>query len=124
DMYDDLDPALWYRGEWTHNTSLEQPIFHSVTYSSQPGAEIVIAFEGTALTWMYTKAPDRGVASVVIDGVPQGDFDLYSDPTQWQVRSRFCCFSPGKHEAVIRVLGKHSPGSTGNVVDLDSIVVE
>ena len=71
-----------------------------------------------------TKAPNRGVASVTMDGVSLGTIDLYSPEIEWQTRQRFCCFSAGRHVAVIRVTGQSDPRSTGRYIDLDSFIVE
>ena len=73
---------------------------------------------------MYTKAVNRGIASVTIDGVDQDEVNLYSPQTQWQSRTRFCCFGAGKHVAVIRATGKSDAQSKGRFIDLDSFTVE
>ena len=72
---------------------------------------------------MYTKAPNRGVASITVDGVDQGKLDLYSPGVEWQARKKLCCFGPGKHMAVVRVTGESNPRSSGKFVDLDSFEV-
>ena len=122
--YDDFDPALLYRGYWTNDKSFADADRHTVTYTESAGAAVEIAFEGNALTYVYTKAANRGIASVTIDGVDQGAVDLYSAQTQWQSRTRFCCFGPGRHVAVIRATGKSNGQSNGKFIDLDSFIVE
>jgi hypothetical protein len=64
------------------------------------------------------------MASVTIDGAERGVVDLYSGDTQWQSRTRFCCFAPGRHVAIIRATGKANPQSKGKFIDLDSFTVE
>jgi hypothetical protein len=123
-FYDDFDPALLYRGDWYKDTGFERADRHTITFSDDPAAEVQITFEGKALTYCYTKAHNRGVATVTIDGVDQGPVDLYSPTDQWQSQTRFCCFAPGRHVAVIRVAGKADPRSTGIYIDLDSFTVE
>jgi len=122
--YDDFDPAIRYRGDWTHSDKFDGPFQHTVSFTNIPGAEAALAFEGSSLVYMYTKAPNRGLAAITIDGAAKGTFDLYSPTVEWQASSRFCCLGPGKHVAVIRVLGQNSPGSTGQFVDLDGFRVE
>ena len=122
--YDDFDPALVYRGDWTKSRGFREPDQHTVSYTDIVNSDVEIAFEGRALTYVYTKASNRGIASVVVDGVDQGEVDLYSADTQWQKRTRFCCFAPGRHVAVVRVTGKADPQSKGKFIDLDSFVVE
>jgi glycosyltransferase involved in cell wall biosynthesis len=123
-VYDDFDPAIRYRGDWTNSDKFEGPYLHTVSFTDIPGAEAAFAFEGEALTYTYTKAPNRGLAAITIDGASKGNVDLYSPTIEWQSWSRFCCLGPGKHLVVIRVVGQNSPGSTGRFVDLDSFRVE
>jgi putative flippase GtrA len=122
---DDFDPALVYRGDWTHdNHTFAEADRRTVSFTDVPDAEVEIDFEGRALTYVYTKAVNRGMASVTIDGADQGVVDLYSGDTQWQSRTRFCCFAPGRHLAIIRATGKANPQSKGKFIDLDSFTVE
>jgi dolichol-phosphate mannosyltransferase len=123
-FYDDFDPALLYRGDWTNDKNFAEPDLHTISYTDVAGSEVEIAFEGKALTYVYTKAVNRGIASVTVDGVDRGAVDLYSAVTQWQSRTRFCCFGPGRHMAVIRATGRANPQSKGKFIDLDSFTVE
>ena len=122
--YDDLDPAIRYRGDWTNSDKFDGPFLHTISFSNIPGAEAAFAFEGSSLVYMYTKAPNRGLAAITIDGAAKGTIDLYAPAVEWQASSQFCCLGPGKHVAVIRVLGQNSPHSTGQFVDLDGFRVE
>jgi hypothetical protein len=123
-FYDDFDPALVYRGDWNNDRSFAEPDLHTISFTDVPGSEVEIAFEGKALTYVYTRAANRGIASVTVDGVDRGTVDLYSAETRWQSRTRFCCFVAGRHVAVIRLTGRANPQSKGNFIDLDSFTVE
>jgi glycosyltransferase involved in cell wall biosynthesis/4-amino-4-deoxy-L-arabinose transferase-like glycosyltransferase len=122
--YDDFDPAIRYRGDWTNSDKFDGPFQHTISFSDVPAAEATFAFEGDALVYMYTKAPNRGLAAITIDGAAKGTIDLYSPAVEWQSSSRFCCLGPGKHLVVIRVLGQNNSRSTGQFVDLDGFRVE
>jgi hypothetical protein len=123
--YDDFDPALLYRGDWTHdNHTFAEADRRTVSFTDLADAEVEIDFEGKALTYVYTKAVNRGIASVTIDGADQGVVDLYSPGTEWQSRTRFCCFAPGRHVAIVRATGRANPQSKGKFIDLDSFTVE
>ncbi len=76
------------------------------------------------MTYIFTKAPNRGIAEVTVDGKSQGAIDLYSEKIEWQTRQRFCCFSPGRHLLTIRVTGQANGKSSGKYVDVDALVVE
>ena len=122
-IYDDSDPALWFRGAWTR-TSLDGTWAHTTSYSDVPGAEVSFTFDGAALSYMHSLGPDRGQAEISIDGVSKGILDFYASAAQKQIRSFFCCLGNGRHVAVIRVLGRKNESSSAQIVDLDAIVVE
>ncbi len=122
--YDDFDPALLFRGDWDKDRSFAEPERHTISFSSVTGSEVEVLFEGKALTYTYTKAPNRGIATLTVDGISQGEVDLYSAKIEWRTQQRFCCFTPGRHRAVIAVSGRANPRSSGNFVDLDSFTIE
>jgi hypothetical protein len=122
--YDDFDPAIRYRGNWINSDQFDGPFGHTITYTDVPGAEAAFAFAGDSLIYLHTKAPNRGLAAIIIDGASKGTIDQYAPTIEWQYSSRFCCLGPGKHLLVIRVAGQKNPGSTGQFVDLDAFRVE
>jgi hypothetical protein len=122
--YDDFDPAIRYRGDWTHSDKFDGPFVHTISFTDVPGAEAAFAFEGNAFVYMYTKAPNRGLAAITIDGAGKGTIDQYSPTVEWQASTRFCCLGPGKHVVVIRVAEQKSAGSMGQFVDVDGFRVE
>ena len=122
-LYDDTDPALFFHGDWTHDGTFKQPEHQTISYIDVPGADVSILFEGSALFYLYTRAPNRGIAAVTVDGRSLGTVDLYSPDIHWQARKKFCCFGPGKHVAVVEVTGRHNPRSSGRFVDIDSFFV-
>jgi hypothetical protein len=122
--YDDLDPAVLLRGDWERSARFEEAFRHSVTFTDTPGAEIRFAFSGRELTYVFTKAANRGKAAITIDGVSQGSIDLYAVEPQWQSSVRFGDLRPGRHLLVIRVTGESRAGATGKFVDLDALEVK
>ena len=122
--YDDLDAAIIFHGDWAHDKSFDNPYKHTISYTDTPGTKAFISFEGTGLTYVFTKAPNRGIASVTIDGGTAHTVDLYSPNAEWQTRQTFCCFTPGRHHAVLEVTGQANPKSAGRFVDLDAFVVQ
>jgi hypothetical protein len=111
-------------GDWTRSSDFDGPARHTISFSEIAGSEVSFPFEGKALTYVFTKAPNRGIAAVSIDGAREREVDLYSARIQWQSRARFCCFAPGRHVATIKVTGKKSAAATGVFIDLDQLVVE
>ena len=121
--YDDFDPTILLLGDWERNNGFEQAFRHTITYTDTAGAEIRFAFEGTRVTYVFTRAANRGIAAITIDGAGKGTVDLYSVEPQWRSFVRFTGLGPGRHLLVIRVTGESRAASTGKFVDLDSLEV-
>jgi hypothetical protein len=122
-LYDDFDPAILFDGPWIQDKQWPQTQSHTVTYTRLPGAEVRFAFEGGVLTYIYTKAANRGMADIAIDGAHRATLDLYSAQTQWQFRSAFK-LDRGRHLAVITVLPDKNPQSSDRFVDVDGFEVQ
>ncbi len=122
-FYDDTDPALLFLGDWSHDGSFRQPDRQTISYIDVPGAQVSISFQGSAFLYIFTMAPNRGIAAVTVDGKDAGMVDLYAPDIRWQQRRKFCCFAPGKHVAAVKVTGQYNPKSSGKFVDLDSFFV-
>jgi hypothetical protein len=80
------------------------------------------SFEGTELQYVYTKAPNRGMALVTIDGMPRGTIDLYDPQIVWHVGTVFGALKAGPHQVEIQILGRHDSASSGDFVDIDALV--
>jgi subtilisin family serine protease len=70
-----------YAGTWTQS-SWAPAYGGAIKVTSQSGASVSFTFTGTSLAWVATKATNRGKATVYLDGVNQGTWDLYSATTQ------------------------------------------
>jgi glycosyltransferase involved in cell wall biosynthesis len=122
-FYDVYDPAILFRGAWTREQVPHGPDRDSIAVTDSPGGEVSIAFEGVRLFYNHAVGPDHGIASVTIDGQAQAPLDEYFRVLDWQHRTQFCCFAPGKHVAVVRATGEKNPRATGAKIDLDSFTV-
>ena len=121
--YDDTAPQIRFGAGWTRDFAFREPLHGSVSYSNQPGTGFRVAFRGTAITWVYTKAANRGVAGVTIDGVHRGEVDLYSPQTLWQHPTRFEV-PPGEHWLEVRILPGMNAASVDRFIDVDALIVE
>jgi hypothetical protein len=74
---------------------------------------------GRLLTYVYTKAANRGRADIAIDGVHRATLDLYSRKAEWQSRTAFKV-DPGQHLAVITILPDKNPKSSDRFIDVDA----
>jgi len=121
--YDDLDPRIEYLGRWDSGR-FDAAANGSITYSNGPGDLLRVAFQGTGIAWTYTKAFNRGLAEVRIDGNRVGVVDLYSKQPLWRTSSRFAGLAAGAHVLEVRVLGTKAAAATDCFIDVDALVVE
>jgi hypothetical protein len=121
--YDDLDDRIEFTGSWLHDSQFRAASGGSITYSDVAGDTIRFFFTGSAITYVYTMALNRGTAEVAIDGKPRGRINQYSAEIQWQGHTDFQNLIPGPHTIEIRVLKRKDRQSSGYFVDLDRFVV-
>jgi hypothetical protein len=122
--YDDPDSRICLHAAWTRDTQFPDADRHTLTYSNIPGASASLAFHGTAITYVHTRASNRGIAEVFVDGRLKDRADLYSPNTIWRSRTRYECLGAGAHVIQIRVTGERNSHACDSFVDLDALIVE
>jgi hypothetical protein len=122
--YDDMAGNLHFQGDWVRSSDFAEPYLHSISYSDTPGSEVAFAFDGRSLIYMFTRAPNRGIAEVLVDGKLSATVDEWARGIAWQSQERLCCFPPGRHEVTIRVSGRKRPEAEGRFIDVDGLIVE
>jgi polyvinyl alcohol dehydrogenase (cytochrome) len=90
--------------------------------SATANSTVSVGFTGSSITWVTATGPSAGQADVVIDGVDQGNVDLYSPNTTWQVPETYAV-AAGHHTLQITVLGSHDLAATGSNVVVDGFGV-
>jgi hypothetical protein len=120
--YDDWDSRLRYTGLWSR-LRFDQASHGTITASQSAGADLELRFEGSEVTYVYTKAFNRGKAEVLLDGASQGLLDLYSPRIEWKTATSFRAAGPGPHTFQVRVSGRKQDTASGSYVDVDEIVV-
>jgi len=121
--YDDTDLVISYWGDWTGGRQFDKAANGTVTFSNRRGDWFRFVFEGSDVTWFYTKALNRGRAEVFLDGASRGVVDLYSRATVWQARAVYTGLGRGMHTLEVRVLGEKDPAATDSFVDVDLLLV-
>ena len=111
-------------GRWSTVKDFGQSYLGTLTYTDQPGASINLAFEGDAITYVFTRAFNRGIAAIEIDGVAQAPVDLYAATVEWQQSQRFVMGRGGRHKIRILATGRRRKESQGNFIDIDALLVE
>jgi hypothetical protein len=123
-LYDDMEPRIEYTGSWLHDDQFAETSGHSVSYSDQDGDKAAFRFEGTAIEYVFTRALNRGIVEVWIDGNLVETIDQFSAATAWQSSRRIQGLAPGVHNLELRVTGRKSSRSQGSFIDLDAVRIE
>jgi hypothetical protein len=112
--YEQAAPELDYAGNWKLGS---HPSFSggSSRYTSDPRAEVLFRFDGTGLTILRTKGPNRGVMELCIDGTCQ-PVNNYNLTYQFQQPFTVTGLSAGAHHVEI-----HGPAALYG--DLDALTV-
>jgi len=115
------DPKVQY-DDWA---STAQTLATDATFRSSAvnTATVTVTFTGTSIDWITTKGSAYGKASVKIDGVSKGTFDMYQSATAWQSNVSFTGLPSGRHTMLIQVLGQKNAAATGKTVIVDGFNV-
>jgi hypothetical protein len=120
--FDGSSDEIEYSGAWTRGV-FPEAVEGTISYANATSASARLAFSGTEITWVYTRAFNRGIGSVKIDGVSRSDVDLYSPKIIWQAKTVFGNLAPGKHTFEVTVTGRKAAAATDRYIDIDALVV-
>lgn len=118
-VVDDFDQRIRFLGNWHRDKQFSQAAQGTLTYTDQAGAAFEFEFQGDSVTWVFTRAFNRGKARVLLDGKETAVVDLYAPQTEWQQRQTFRAAGPGRHLLRVEVLGERNPAAAGTHVDVD-----
>jgi hypothetical protein len=113
--------VIEYEGAWKSG-AFRRAASGILTYSNQSGANAVFSFQGTEITYVYTKAFNRGRARVSVDGQERAILDLYDPQIVWRASTVFSGLAPGTHVFEVSVLNSRSPASQDTYVDIDELI--
>ena len=117
------DPSIAYSGTWYSNNSTSNS-GSLAALTNAKGAQAVITFNGTGITWIGVSDPYSGIAWVYLDGTPN-TIDTYSSATVYQhplftVRG----LTPGVHTLSIEVPHVRDGSTSGSWVWIDGFDIE
>ena len=116
--FDDVDDSIEYVGAWTQ-VGVSDARNGTVSYSRDAGSVARLEFEGTQITYGYTKAFNRGIAEIRIDGINKGTIDLFDKQIGWQSVRTWEALPAGRHTFELLVTGQRNSQSKDQFVDLD-----
>jgi subtilisin family serine protease len=117
-----IEPSsdLSFTGNWSF-APIKKSYSELPVMAAANGASATYSFNGRSVAWLAVKAPDRGKASVAIDGVTVATVDLRASTKQTRVTVFARSWADvGTHSVKITVLG--APAAHPRV-DIDALIV-
>jgi hypothetical protein len=122
-IHDNTEPRIEYSGAWLHDKQFAEPVGQTLSYSDGAGDSLKLTFDGSAITYIYTRAANRGIGEIWLDGRLARRVNLYAAQTTWRSSARVSV-SQGLHSLEVRVTGRKDRKASGSFVDLDAVRVE
>jgi len=122
-LIDDQSSQPKYRGRWRTLRQFGLACGGTLSYTDEPGAEVSLTFNGTSVTYVFTRAYTRGQVEVLIDGGHRDVIDQFSSGIEWRSEATYGGLAPGQHTITIRSLHSKAAASTDYDVDVDGFVV-
>jgi hypothetical protein len=122
-LIDDQSSQPQYRGRWRTLRQFGLACGGTLSYTDEPGAEVSLAFNGTSVTYLFTRAYTRGKVEVLIDGGHRDVIDQFSSGIEWRSEMTYGGLAPGQHTITIRSLHSKAAASTDYDVDVDGFAV-
>ena len=121
DAQQENSSAIVNTGSWTEQ-ALTSAYGGGVEYAKANGSAAQFTFTGSDVAWVSSKGPDRGRATVSVDGVVIKTVDLYASTTQSRktVFSRSDLDPTVSHTITVQVLGTKNSASSDTRVDIDA----
>ncbi len=119
--YQETDLRLVYLGDWTVGRTWSAS-GGSFRGSEQPGAAVLMEFEGTSVELLARTAPWCGKALISVDGGPAETVDFYTAGVVYKnpVWSKEG-LGEGTHTLVVECAGEKSEASLGIGINLDAL---
>ena len=122
--YQENNAAFAYNGVWK-NISSSNYDGGALMQSETANSYVEFKFDGTSFEWYGTKAVNRGIAKVYVDGKEVKLVDAYSATTAHkQLLYKSETLTAGTHTVKILVTGAKNSAANNCQVDLDKIVIK
>jgi hypothetical protein len=121
--YEQTNSLLKYAGTWTRVLT-SRASGSSYSYTNTANGSVTIAFYGTAVTWLTTKANNFGNAAIYLDGAttPAATIDLYASSTTYKVAYVLATgLPPGNHTVKIVRAGTKNSRSSSYRIAIDAV---
>jgi hypothetical protein len=124
DAQQESSDAIVRTGNWTQQ-ALTSAYGGGVEYAKAKGSTAQFTFTGHDVAWISTRGPDRGRATVSVDGVVVKTVDLYASTAQFRriIFSKSNLDPARSHTIAVQVLGTKNSASSDTRVDIDAFGV-
>ena len=121
--YQEDNAALVYTGTWKSRTSNDYDN-NALKLGTATNSAVEFTFNGTSFEWYGTKANNRGIATIYIDGKEVKSVDAYASSTAFtELLYKSDTLASGTHTVKIVASGSKNPLSSNIQIDLDKIVI-
>ena len=121
--YQEDNSALVYTGTWKSRNSNDYDN-NALKLGTATNSAVEFTFNGTSFEWYGTKANNRGIATVYIDGKEVKSVDAYASSTAFtELLYKSDTLASGTHTVKIVASGSKNPLSSNIQIDLDKIVI-
>jgi hypothetical protein len=117
DIYDDINPAWSYTGDWTAVTATG-PYGGTDHYSNDPNASATLVFNGSGFRFTYLTYLNRGSLEIWVDGVKVDTLNASSADLLWQAEYTKTNLGLGSHTVTFQ----HG-GPSGTFIDIDALQI-
>ena len=124
--FQETDPAVAYRGSWTHGNLNRSWSEGTVAASNVPGSQVTFSFSGTAVAWIGCRKSTTGIARVFLDGVFVAEIDTYAAPPAEGYQTtvlQLTGLASGGHTLTIEATGRKNPAAESAYVVVDAFDV-
>ena len=130
--YEVTDAAVGFDGAWgvVGRDDLGRGAGSDYAFTSAPGDEMTLPFNGREVEVTYARGPDYGVLAVLVDGQPALDeddepltIDGYNAALRYEEKALVDAGADGEHLLTLRNTADRDPASTGTVAGIGGLEV-
>ena len=109
---------------WAQQSGISGTYNNTQSLADVTGSFFRFAFDGSQVTYLFSRAANRGIAAITIDGNDLGTIDMWSSTTVRQQSLTWGNLGSGTHVLNVLVTGNKNSQSTGTFVDVDALIVQ
>ena len=117
------EAASSFTAGWTQGDATVAWSGGTAARSATAGARTAFTFTGTEVRWIGLRAPDTGIARIILDGSFHADVDTYSPTAVQGVLFSATGLAAGRHVLTVEVTGTKNAAATNHLIFVDGFDV-